>query len=236
MSIFVLIPGAWLDGEVWQQVATDLERRGHRVLPVTLGTAPTDGLTEHTRQVGEVLAAADEPVVLVGHSYGSFPMLGAADRWPDRVARTVLIDAPLPEDGEALVDLLPCEQRATVTGELVPYPAVPWMSGGELPAGTSERLAERTPHWPARCMTEPIALTGAVKELPMTGVFCTLSGADLAVARGLHASGAPRFAWLANRANRYYELASGHLPMVTMPERLAEVLAGAARGEGEPLL
>ncbi|MGC0313337.1 alpha/beta fold hydrolase [Kitasatospora acidiphila] len=236
MSIFVLIPGAWLDGWAWRQVAAELTAAGHRAVPVTLGTAPSDGLTEHIAQVSKVLAEQDEPVVLVGHSYGSFPALGAADAWPERVARTVLIDAPLPEDGESLVDLAPGEHGATVTGELVPYPEVAWLSGGDLPAEIAEQLPQRVPFWPARSMTEPIRLTGAFKRLPMTGVLCTLSGADLALVRGLHATGAPRFAWLANPANRYVELPSGHSPMFSMPERLAEVLAGAARGEGEPLL
>nr|WP_228718752.1 alpha/beta hydrolase [Kitasatospora acidiphila] len=224
-----------MDGWAWQQVAAQLTAAGHRAIPVTLGTASSDGLAEHTAQVSRVLAEQDEPVVLVGHSYGSFPMLAAADAAPERVARTVLIDAPLPEDGESLVDMVP-EQRATVTGELVRYPEVAWLDGGDLPAEIAEQLPQRVPFWPARSMTEPIRLTGAFKNLPMTGIFCTLSGADLPLVRGLHATGAPRFAWLANPANRYFELPSGHCPMFSMPERLAEVLAAAARGEGEPLL
>ncbi|MCC9307319.1 alpha/beta hydrolase [Kitasatospora sp. RB6PN24] len=236
MSIFVLVPGAWLDGWAWQQVAAELTAAGHRAVPVTLGTAPTVGLTEHIARVREVLAEQDGPVVLVGHSYGGFPVLGAADAQPERVARTVLIDAPVPEDGESLVDLVPPVHADTVTGELVPYPAQAWLDAGDLPADIAEQLPQRVPFWPARSMTEPIRLTGAFKDLPMTGVFCTLSGADLALVRGLHATGAPRFAWLANPANRYVELPSGHCPMFSMPDRLAEVLDAATRGEGEPLL
>jgi pimeloyl-ACP methyl ester carboxylesterase len=224
--------GAW----AWEEVAAELTAAGHRAVPVTLGTAVGDGVSEHIAQVGEVLAGEAEPVVLVGHSYGAFAAMGAADRWPARVARTVLIDAPVPEDGEALADLIPCEQRRTLVGELLAYPEQAWMPSPDLSPELAERIRERAPQWPVRSMTEPIRLTGAVKKVPMSGVFCTLSGADLALVRGLYASGAERFRWLAEPGNRYFELATGHCPMLSAPVELARTLALAAAGEGEPLL
>src|SRR5512147_3219033 len=40
--------------------------------------------------------AGDGPVTLVGHSYGALVALRFALRWPERVARLALVEAPLP--------------------------------------------------------------------------------------------------------------------------------------------
>ncbi|MFD5063486.1 alpha/beta hydrolase, partial [Streptomyces sp. NPDC058394] len=91
------------------------------------------------------------------------------------------------------------------------------------------RLA--TPH-PARTVTEPIGLTGAWLKLPTTGVFCLANGLSLEFARTLHGTGLPRFAKLAEPGVTFFELATGHYPMLSTPVELADVLVRAAAGEG----
>lgn len=107
MTTFVLVPGGFTGGWVWEETAARLGRAGAEAHPVTL--TGMDGLSGETGiglethvedlvRLIDGLAAAE--VVLVGHGYGLHPVLGAADRRPGRVARIVALDTILPQDGE----------------------------------------------------------------------------------------------------------------------------------------
>ena len=68
----LLIAGLWLDGSVWDNVAAQLEARGHRAVPITL-PGQGDGNTSATLadQVATVVAAVDAAAgrpMVVGHS------------------------------------------------------------------------------------------------------------------------------------------------------------------------
>ena len=45
--------------------------------------------------------------MLIGHSYGGMVATGVADRARDRVAQLIYLDAFVPRNGQALVDLVP---------------------------------------------------------------------------------------------------------------------------------
>ncbi|MFD7342287.1 hypothetical protein ACFV98_40970 [Streptomyces violascens] len=68
--------------------------------------------------------------------------------------------------------------------------------------------------------------------MPMTGVFCTAGGPGIAMVEALVASGAPRFQELGEERWSFFELATGHWPMLSCPDELAEVLRQATAGEG----
>ena len=85
MSSFLLVHGACGGGWVWDDVAERLEKAGHCVrvverLPST-GTDPGSlhDLTADAHCVRQVLDTIDEPVVLVGHSYGGMVITELAD-------------------------------------------------------------------------------------------------------------------------------------------------------------
>jgi pimeloyl-ACP methyl ester carboxylesterase len=223
-------------------VAAELTTRGHRAIPVTLpglGERADEnpeavGLAEHTDAVAELLDAQEPGIVLVAHSYGIFPSLAAADRRPEKVKRVVFVDTGFPESGESVVTQMPHLLEA-VDGPVLRVPdeidAVHGVPDAELER--YRRLA--TPH-PARTVTEPIELTGAWLKLPTTGVLCLANGLSLEVARALYATGAPRFAKLAEPGVTFFELATGHFPMLSTPTELSDVLVRAAAGEGRGLL
>ncbi|MFC9330431.1 alpha/beta fold hydrolase [Kitasatospora sp. NPDC057015] len=237
MTTFVLVPGLWMGGWAWEAVAAELSARGHRAVPVTLPglgerageDSGRTGLAEHTAEVAALLDAEGPGVVLVAHSYGIFPSISAADRRPGRVARLVLVDTGTPENGESLLSsFVGAAVPAADDSGLLPVPS-------EV-AGVPEAELERyhrlaTPH-PAATVTDPVELTGAWSVLPTTGVFCLENGLSLDVARALHASGEPRFARLAEPGVTFFEMATGHFPMLSAPVELAEVLVRAAAGEG----
>ena len=101
---FVLIAGLWLDGgDAWTQVVEELERLGHRAVPVRLpgqGDGGTSATLEDQRAA--VLAAVDaaEKPVVVGHSAACSLAWIAADARPAEVAAVVLVGGFPNPDGE----------------------------------------------------------------------------------------------------------------------------------------
>src|SRR5205814_6367673 len=124
---YVLVPGMWLGAWAWRSVASFLP--GHTVYPLTL-TGVADrrhiagaDLETHARDVVALIEAEElTDVVLVGHSYGGFPVTMAADRVPQRIRRVVYVDSgPLPS-GTSEEDVLGPQER---DGWQVPPPSWP---------------------------------------------------------------------------------------------------------------
>ncbi|MEY9874828.1 pimeloyl-ACP methyl ester carboxylesterase [Streptacidiphilus sp. MAP12-33] len=108
---FVMVPGGWQGGWVFDSVAAELRRDGHHVEAVTLSGLELDGPTDvnrppnldaHIDQVAEIIARGDDtPLALCGHSYGGMVIAGVADRLGDRLDQLVFIDAYVPDDGDS---------------------------------------------------------------------------------------------------------------------------------------
>ncbi|MGW4897307.1 alpha/beta fold hydrolase [Kitasatospora sp. NPDC004240] len=235
MATFVLVPGLFMGGWAWEAVAAGLEARGHRAVPVTLPSQEEAGLASHVDAVARVLEAEGPGAVLVAHSYAAFPCVGAADRRPKLVSRLVFVDTGFPESGESVVLQMPqLDLLAGVTGEVVPVPKeIPAVHG--VPQAEHERWLRLAVPQPVRTVTDPVELTGDWLRVPTTGVFCLASGLSVEFARSLHATGLPRFAKLAEPGVTFFELATGHYPMLSTPLELVDVLERAANGEGRGL-
>ena len=109
MSSHLLVHGSWCGGWVWDDVAQRLQKGGHRVtvvdqLPST-GTDPAalGDLTADAHHVRVVLDTLDEPVVLVGHSYGGMVLTELADH--PKVRHSVYLAAFWPQRGQSQLDL-----------------------------------------------------------------------------------------------------------------------------------
>ncbi|MFE5114145.1 alpha/beta fold hydrolase [Streptomyces sp. NPDC056663] len=110
-TTFVLVPGAWLGAWSWHPVARVLREHGHRVLTVTApglsyGSSPVglrlSDAVDHV--VGEVVDRDLKDVVLVGHSWGGYPVTGAAHTLAGRVRRVVYYNAVVPERGVSMAE------------------------------------------------------------------------------------------------------------------------------------
>ncbi|MEU4078349.1 alpha/beta hydrolase [Streptomyces venezuelae] len=209
-----------------------------------LGTGAGIDLETHIQDLVRLIDGLRAPqVVLVGHGYGLHPVLGAADRRPERVARIVSLDTPLPDDGEAAARSVPdpgvrerLTERAEGAGGLIapPEPGTwsRWGSTEGVPAEELARLDRLATPQPAGTLTAPLRLTGAGAALPTTGVLCTGNGSSVDLVRMLVESGPPRFRAFADGRMRFIDLDTGHWPMLSAPGELAEVLRRAAAGEG----
>ncbi|MDM4718508.1 alpha/beta hydrolase [Micromonospora sp. WMMA1363] len=243
MATFVLVPGFWLGGWVWQEVTADLRGRGHDVYPVTLtGVAERDhlagpevGLETHTRDVVRLIETADlRDVVLVGHSGGGLPVTQAADRIPDRVGRVVYVESgPMP-DGMAQFDSNPPEEQERLRtrigdGHLLPPPAWEPTSDPQnlagLDAAVLTLLRRRATGHPLRAATDPVRRTGG-RAVPTALVACTF---PLELVERMITQRHPFFAGLAG--SDLHALPTGHWPMLSEPKALAGLLDRIGAGQ-----
>jgi pimeloyl-ACP methyl ester carboxylesterase len=122
-STYVLIPGAWHGGWSWRPVAERLRAAGHRAVCLTLpglgdGDDPAGVGLKHAvdHVVSEVEKLGQTEVTLVGHSWGGYPMAGAAHRLPGKVSKVVCYAAQVPVRGRSLLDDNPPEAAAMLRG------------------------------------------------------------------------------------------------------------------------
>jgi pimeloyl-ACP methyl ester carboxylesterase len=225
----VLVHGAWGGGWVWRRVADLLEKSGHKVFTPTMSGLGERShllnaqlnLTTHITDIVNVIKWERlEGIVLVGHSYGGMVISGVAERVENAIASIVCVDAFVPENGQALIDIatagvLSLVRTATEKGEL----AFPPLTAEFFRVNESDRAwvdGMCTPH-PNATFTETPTLTGA-RERIARKTYVRASGYssgpfDAALAK-CRAAG-----W------RTHEMPCGHYVMVDMPEALAEILA-----------
>ena len=249
MATYVLVGGAWLGAWAWQDVTKWLREQGHEVYPLSLTglgdrvhlASPSVDLETHIADIVNTLASEDlHDVILVGHSYASVPVAGAADRARDRIARLVYVDtAPIP-DGMNLLETYPPEaqemirQQVAERGDGWSWPMPTWDeiaamngAGSDLP-GDQERMvrARSAPH-PFGTYTQPLRLTRPDAEpLPKLGILCSFTEAQM---RQMIEAGHPWGRGLTGPEWRFVELPTGHWPMFSEPERLAAILHDAGR-------
>src|SRR5215207_4410781 len=173
--------------------------------------------------VRAALDEEEEPLVLVGHSYGGMVITDAAADHAN-VEHLVYVTSVMPERDETLASLgggrepgpwldpRPEDGTMGVKAELLPG-AFMQDCDEEAVAGALERLTR-----------QPLAAFGqspravAWREKPSTYVVCTEDRATPPEARRE----------FARRADRVVELPTDHHPMLSRPELLARVLAEAA--------
>src|SRR5215470_5528053 len=233
MATFVLVPGAWLGGWCWRDVAHLLRSAGHDAIAITLtGLAerahlltPAVGLDTHVEDVARALVYENlHDVILVGHSYGGVVVTTAAARVSERLRSLVYLDASIPENGRSNNEVLPSRigemiresARDAGDGWRVPPPAdVDWGLDDDTHAWVVSRL---TPH-PLKSLEDPAHLLGG-----------TLTAVPRAFLRTSPSSGAyqPFFERARREGWLCHELDGGHYAMLTAPKVVATALLSLA--------
>ncbi|MGJ0203193.1 alpha/beta hydrolase [Leucobacter sp. gxy201] len=222
---FILIHGAWHGGWAWRPVAEELRRSGHRVIAPTLpGLADGDdprshSLTDVIDYLVDLVEGADlQNVTLVGHSWGGYPMTGAAPRLASRLEKLVYWSAFVPNDGVPLLEEVPPSYVEAFTGLAAASGnnsiALPLEIFSSAFMQDADEKAQRLAHGlltpqPMQYLTEPVAaLDWAALGVPVSYVA---SDADLSLPPG---------EW-------------GYLPR--FPQRLGEVPVTETPGSHEAL-
>lgn len=118
-SNIVLVHGGFVDGAGWEAVYNVLKKDGYSVSIVQNATM---SLADDVTATKLILAAQDQPVVLVGHSYGGAVITEAGT--DERVKALVYIAAFAPDAGESVSTLI----KDPVPGAAVP-PILPPRDG-----------------------------------------------------------------------------------------------------------
>jgi pimeloyl-ACP methyl ester carboxylesterase len=98
----VLVHGAWADGSSWGAVIERLQADGYRV---TAPQFPLTALADDVARLRQVLGLQDGPTIVAGHSYGGQVMTALGADAPN-VVGLVFIAAIAPDQGESLGALL----------------------------------------------------------------------------------------------------------------------------------
>ena len=97
----VLVHGGFVDGAGWEDVYKILKKDGYNV---SIVQNPTLSLADDVAATKLILAAQDQPVILVGHSYGGVVITEAGN--DPKVAGLVYIAAFAPDQGESVASLI----------------------------------------------------------------------------------------------------------------------------------
>src|SRR3954465_12563448 len=111
----VLVHGGFVDGSGWQGVHDALSTDGYEVIVVQ---NPTISLADDVPVPRRAIAAANHPVVLVGHSYGGVVVTEAGN--DPKVASLVYIAAFAPDAGESVQTLIPTPPPGAAVPPILP--------------------------------------------------------------------------------------------------------------------
>lgn len=229
----VLVAGFWLGAWAWDDVVPHLRARGLDPVALTLPGLEPDHpargsvtLEDQARAIEDALGAAPDgvPTVLVAHSGAAVPATVALDRHVEDVDHVVWVDTAPAVDGFTM--------NPDVEGDEYPV-AAQWdeeMEQGSMRGLTDEQLEtfrERAVPQPTASLRDRVSL-GDPRRLDVPGtVVCTaFPAADY---RSYAEQGVLFLAGLLeHRALELVDLPTGHWPMWSEPERLAEIIADRA--------
>jgi len=217
-ATFVLVHGAWHGAWCWDPVVAALGDSRVVTLDLPSNHVEGAGFTDDVRAVRDLLDAAGGDVVLCGHSYGGAVISEAGAH--DAVAHLVYLAAFVLDVGESVssnaAPAMPAELQAAmrVDGDRVSIDpgAAPTVFYGDVADPPVDRLV---PHNLRAFIVKCTA--AAWKDRPSTYVLCREDGAA-----------GPWQRFFADRCSSVVELDASHSPMLSMPDRVADILRAAA--------
>lgn len=234
-TTFLVAHGAWSAGWAWKKMHPLMRAAGHRLITPTctgLGERehlanPSVDLETHIQDMlGVIKFEQLDAFVLIGHSYGGMVATGVADRVPERIAKLVYLDAFVPQDGQALVDLVtPATAERMRAGakagdgwRVPPNPVPPDTSAEDAKWIQALRLPQ-----PLKTLETPLRLRNSDTRIPRTYIYAKRTPPE------------DPFKQFADRAKRehwaYHEMDASHSPHVTAPTALMELLQSVAQSK-----
>ncbi|WP_299891148.1 alpha/beta fold hydrolase [uncultured Ruegeria sp.] len=109
MASFLLIHGSCHGAWCWRDLIPQLEAMGHVARAIDLpshGSDPTP-ISEVTLDScrDAVLAASSQDTIIVGHSWGGYPISAAAEAQPEAMRALIYLSAYVPHDGMSMIEM-----------------------------------------------------------------------------------------------------------------------------------
>lgn len=232
LSPIVLVAGHWLGATAWQTVQENLTASGYAAVAVTLpGLDPTDPhrldrtLDDQVTALRAAVLHAEAPVVIVAHSGANAPVSMLLDQHPEHIHHVVWVDSgPAAPDTAFAADL-----PETVTE--LPLPAFEELgTQASLDGLTSDQLQQfrdLAVSQPTRPLRATVTLANPARyDLPTTLICCSLPSTTI---QELIASGHRLFEETGKLTHsQYINLTTGHWPMWSAPDELAQVIGERA--------
>ncbi len=220
----VLVHGAFADGSSWSKVIPLLQAQGLKVVAVQ---NPLTSLSDDVAFTRRVIDAQTGPVVLVGHSWGGSVITQAGNH--DKVKALVYVAAFAPKVGETSLDGVKAFPPA-------PGLANPIATADGFLTLSAETVAKDfaqdvTPTEANLIATTQGAVRGANFEEPLTSAAWTNKPSWYIVAANDRMIQPDAQRALAKRINATTTtLDASHVPMVSKPQQVADVIMAAAQG------
>jgi pimeloyl-ACP methyl ester carboxylesterase len=221
----VFCHGIWADGSCFNKVIPALQSEGYQVMAAQYGL---DTQAADVAMVKRTLGRVNSPVLLVGHSYGGAVITAAGT--DDRVAALVFIAAVAPDAGE------------TVNSQLGKFPTTEIFKHIEVAEGRVWMLPDAVKHFAGDLSEQEQKVVWATHFAPAADLF------DQSVAGTAWKTKPSWFVRAANDHTVHPELQqfvakrmgatvttleSSHVPMLSKPEAVLDVIRAAAKAVQE---
>lgn len=229
MAHFLLIHGTSHGAWCWRDVLPALAGLGHTAQAIDLPShgddpTPPNGVTL-ADYADAILAAIDQPVILVGHSMGGYPITLAAEIASEKVVGLMYLCAYTPWPGLGLADMRksaatqPLRAAIRVSKDRRTMTLDPNMVEAKFyhdcPAGTLDYARARLSVQPVAPMEIPVELAHT-PSLPRGYIICNN---DRAIPPDMQREMAARLS-----SDYIFEIDSAHSPFFTCPDELAKIL------------
>lgn len=218
----VVIHGAWADGSSWEPVIRRLQKDGFSVVAAPI---PLTSLSEDAAALRRIIARTEGRLVVAGHAYAG-AVVGTAN--DEHVKALVYVAALAPDEGETVAEVFYKHESHPQAPQLAPdSDGFIWMPDESFAKAfaqdaTAEQIALcRAVQRPisVKCIQEPVAAP-AWKTKP---TWYLLAEEDRMINPKTQ-----RF--MAERMKATIRsFAVDHTPLITAPEKVAEIIREAAR-------
>lgn len=233
MAELLLVHGSCHGAWCWRDAVAALDARGHKARCITLpghgdGRDPAGVTLEETAEA--VLAASTPGTIVLGHSWGGFPVSAAAEAGPGNLRGLIYLCAYLPASGMSLIDMRRAGPRQTLTGATAKNAAgtsysfvaetAPELFYHDCPAETVRFALENLCSQPIRPQDTPLRLTDRFEAVPKAYIRCT---GDRVIPPEYQAQMAAQLP-----PARVHEMKTSHSPFFADPEGLADLIGHIA--------
>jgi pimeloyl-ACP methyl ester carboxylesterase len=218
----VVVHGAWADGSSWQAILGILEDHGLNVIAAPI---PLTSLSDDAAALNRTIARTRGPVIVAGHAYAGAVIATAND---ERVKALVYVAALAPAEGETVAEVFYRDEAHPKAPQLAPdAEGFIWMpdeafADAFAQNATDEQIAL------SKAVQRPISVKSIQEPAPAPAWKLKPTWYLLAEQDRMINPKTQRF--MAERMKATVKaFAVDHTPLLTAPEKVADVILEAAR-------